>query len=97
MIEVWHSKWLKPTDGNVYVDRSHPPANVDFSPIRHYERRTALTTPHSGLYQRDTTSIDEKAGTAGKPYFTTTFFSQFTEGPKYNPHTYFDPAESLYH
>ncbi len=98
MIEVWHSKWLKPTDGNLYVDRSHPPANIPVTPIKFYERLTP-THSNSGIYQRNSPpiSIDEKTGTAGKPYFTTTFFSQFTEGPRYNPHKYFVPAESLYH
>lgn len=97
MIEVWHPVWKKPTDGNLYVDRSHPPANVQGSPIRHYERATHPIHSPQEMYLKGIT-FDPKTGTSEKLYFSTTFFSQFTEGPKYcsNNH-YKEPTKALYH
>ena len=94
MIEVWHPKWLKPTDGNLYVDRGHPSANAQGIPIKHYERIAPQIYPLQEMYRKGTT-LDAKVDTVGRPYFSTTFLNQYTEGPRYGSNR--NNQRSLYH
>jgi hypothetical protein len=82
-----------PTDGNLYVDRSHPSANAQGIPIKPYERIAEIPSPL--FYQRRLDSIDAKVDTVGRPYFSTTFLNQYTEGPRYGSNR--DNQKSLYH
>ncbi len=85
---------IPPTDGNLYVDRSHPSANAQGTPIRHYERIAPQVSTPQEMYQRRT-ALDPKTDTAGKPYFSTTFLNQYTEGPLYGSNKY--NPKPMYH
>ncbi|MFA6888956.1 MAG: hypothetical protein WC254_05680 [Candidatus Woesearchaeota archaeon] len=54
---------LAPTDGNLYIDRTHPPANVGFNPIQHYEARNSIPS-----IPRPYQTIDDRTNIAEAPY-----------------------------